>query len=435
MILRILYDSLYLTRNMDVFDKHYHTYCTILKIIGLWPYNNSVYVWIQRLWILALFLGNIIFQIVSLLRSEITLRNCILIFSTTCPLIIILLRYISFIVFFPMLKLLSHHMRVEENIVQDLIETQIRTKYINDSYHTIEILLRVIFLTVTLFSIFLFYLITMDFIMPLNDCRRHILRYITLFSVNRTIYFYILCLDFLFVVTFGSLSIICTESIIGLYSYHTSVLFKIISHRIRKIIMYLVIFNLSPKQIDSKLVELYRVVDIHNQAIELINVIINNSGQQFMISALLVVISMAINLHRVVNAITIKKDQLEILISLIIFANHLVIMFLCNHSGQILINYSEEFFHELYISVWYFVPLKVQKILLFIMIRSSTACIFHIFSVFILCYAGFTTVIYLNKDIIILIQTNKNCFISDVEHFVFIFYFDILDTTELIISY
>lgn len=43
------------------------------------------------------------------------------------------------------------------------------------------------------------------------------------------------------------------------------------SYRIQKIIMYLAMFKLSPKQIDSKLIELYRVVDIHNQTIELVN--------------------------------------------------------------------------------------------------------------------------------------------------------------------
>ena len=52
---------------MDIFDKHYYSYRTVLKIIGLWPYNNSIYVWIQRLWISALFLGNIIFQVTKIL--------------------------------------------------------------------------------------------------------------------------------------------------------------------------------------------------------------------------------------------------------------------------------------------------------------------------------------------------------------------------------
>lgn len=80
--------------------------------------------------------------------------------------------------------------------------------------------------SIALSSISLLYFVTLNFIMPLNEFR--IIRHITLFSINRTIHFNILCLDFIFVVIFALLSVICTESIIGLYSYHTSVLFKII---------------------------------------------------------------------------------------------------------------------------------------------------------------------------------------------------------------
>ena len=64
--------------------------------------------------------------------------------------------------------------------------------------------------------------------MSLNESSISIFHYVTLFSVNRSIYFYILCLDFLFVVIFELLSLICTESIIGLCNYHISMLFKII---------------------------------------------------------------------------------------------------------------------------------------------------------------------------------------------------------------
>ncbi|KAG9429166.1 hypothetical protein HZU67_09541 [Apis mellifera carnica] len=316
----------------------------------------------DRLLLLTFYVGNIIFQIVLLLRSKITVRNCVLILSTTCPLIIISLRYICFILFFPKIKYLFHHMCMEENIIQDSIEAQIRTKYISDSRHMIEILLWMAYATITLYSIL--GLCPIIFIILLNESPIRMLHYVTLLSVNGTIYFYILCLDFLFIIIFGLLSMICTETIVGIYIYHTSILFKIISHRIQKIIAYLNMFNLLSNQIESKLAELYCVVDIHNQAIQLL-----------------------------VNAITIKKDQLEILISLIIFVNHLVIMFLCNHTAQILINNNEEFFHELYISVWYSVPLKVQKILLLIMIRSSMACIFHICGVFVPCHAGFTTML------------------------------------------
>ncbi|XP_031773292.1 uncharacterized protein LOC100863813 [Apis florea] len=394
MILRVLYGSRYLTRKkMDVFDTHYHSYRTVLKIIGLWPYNNSIYVWIQRLLLFTFFLGNVIFQIVSLLRSKITLRNCTLILSTTCPLIIISLRYVSFIIFFPMIKHLFNHIRMEESIVQDSIETEIRAKYVHDFCHMIEIFLRVTCATFIFYSVLLLYVMILDFVMPFNESRIYILDYFTLFSINRTVYFYILCLNFFFVLIFGLLSVISTESILGLFSYHAGVLFKIISYRIQRNITYLTTFNLSSKQIDTKLAELYRVVDIHNQAIQLINILINNSGKQFLMSTLLTVISIAVNLHRLVNAIIAKKDQLEIIVSFIFFVNQLVFMFFCNRSAQILINNSEEFFHELYISVWYFVPLNVQKILLLIMTRSSTTCMFHMFGVFFPCHAGFTTML------------------------------------------
>ncbi|KAG9429165.1 hypothetical protein HZU67_09540 [Apis mellifera carnica] len=138
----------------------------------------------------------------------------------------------------------------------------------------------------------------------------------------------------------------------------------IFSYRIQKIITYLTIVNLSSKQIDSKLAELYHVVDIHNQAIQLLE-----------------------------NAIIVTKDHLEILICLMLFVKQLMIMFLCNYNGQILIDNSEELFDELYFSIWYFVPLKVQKILLLIMTRSSTTCMFHILGVFVPCYTGFTTML------------------------------------------
>ncbi|KAG9429169.1 hypothetical protein HZU67_09544 [Apis mellifera carnica] len=336
------------------------------------------------------FFGNIIFQIMSLLTSAITLQNCVLIFSTTCPLIIVLFRYIGLILFFPTIKLLFHHMCMEEAMIQDSIEAQIRRKYIDDSCYMIDIFFWMTYVGIALCSILLLCPITLDFIMPLNESRTRIVHYVTIFSDKSIIYMDILCLNYMLLAILVILSATCTESILGLYSYHTSIMFKIIGHRIQKIVKYLTMFNLSSKQIDSKLAELYRIVDIHNQAIELVDIMINNSGKQFMISTLLSVISMAISLHRLLNAIVIKKDELEILISFIFFTTQLVITFLNNNCNQILIDNSQELFIELYISMWYFVPLKVQKILLLIMIRSSTACMINILGVFTPCYIGFS---------------------------------------------
>lgn len=76
MIFRILYNSRRLTKKMNVFDEHYHTYRTIMKIVGLWPYNNSIYVWIQRLWFLTFLFGNIIFQVTKIMVFPYVILSC-----------------------------------------------------------------------------------------------------------------------------------------------------------------------------------------------------------------------------------------------------------------------------------------------------------------------------------------------------------------------
>ncbi|NP_001229920.1 odorant receptor 130 [Apis mellifera] len=349
---------------MNVFDNQYRIYRIILKIIGLWPYDNSIYVWIQRLCLLSYFFANIIFQIVSLLRSEITLQNSILILSITCPLVLFLLRYIGSIACFPTIKIVFKHIRTEENIVQDSIESQIRMKLIDDSHHIINIFFWMTYTTIVIFIIYVSYPIILDFMIPLNESRTHFIYYITTFSHNQSIYLDILDFNFMFTGIFGLLSVACSESITGIYSYYICILLKIVSYRIQKIIMYLAMFKLSPKQIDSKLIELYRVVDIHNQTIELL-----------------------------VNATLIKKNQLEMLFCFTLVAIHLVIIFLNNYNGQIVMNSSQELFDELYNSMWYFMPLKAQKILLLIMLQSTTKHAFNILGLFTPCYAGFSTML------------------------------------------
>ncbi|PBC25580.1 Mannosyl-oligosaccharide alpha-1,2-mannosidase isoform B [Apis cerana cerana] len=155
--------------------------------------------------------------------------------------------------------------------------------------------------------------------------------------------------------------------------------------------MNLAMFKLSPKQIDSKLIELYRVVDIHNQTIELIDFAVSTAGIHYIMASLLVVISLAINLHRLVNATLIKKNQLEMLFCFTLVAIHLLIIFLNNYNGQKLMNSSQKLFDELYNSMWYSMPLKAQKILLLIMLQSTTTHAFNILGLFTPCHTGFST--------------------------------------------
>ena len=59
-----------------------------------------------------------------------------------------------------------------------------------------------------------------------------------------------------------------------------------------------------------------------------------------------------------------------------------------------------------YDSTWYCIPLKAQKLLLFIMLKSSQQYEFNLSGLFVPCYEGFLTVITLILNNVM--QCNNN---------------------------
>ncbi|XP_031371315.1 uncharacterized protein LOC116186884 [Apis dorsata] len=204
---------------MDVFDKQYRIYRIILKIVGLWPYDKSIFVWIQRTCFLLYFLIGIIFQIIVLLNSEITLRNYVVTLSAIFPLLLFFLRYIYYITIFPYLQHLFDYIRTEEHLLQDTIEIQIQTKYLDISSHIIHIFCCVTFAFIVATIIFLVNPVILDLIMPLNESRAHFNVSFIFGDQNAYIKIF-LSLNFMLNLLFGLLSITGTESFCNILSYY-----------------------------------------------------------------------------------------------------------------------------------------------------------------------------------------------------------------------
>ncbi|KAF3423013.1 hypothetical protein E2986_12645 [Frieseomelitta varia] len=208
-----------LTINMDVFEKQYNSYRVVSCIIGLWPYQKTIYTVIKRIFISIILLVNLVFQIMSLLNSEITLRSCVLTLSTTIPFLLFFLRYVNFIEFSSNLKYFIGHMRMEETLLQDLVEVQILTKYVDNG--------RTCSTGVLTFTAYLLGPIILDLIVPLNEPRTRLIKYLTEFSHDKTVYLDIVALNFVFIIIVGLLCITCTESFLTIFAYYLSGLFKI----------------------------------------------------------------------------------------------------------------------------------------------------------------------------------------------------------------
>ncbi|XP_043788204.1 uncharacterized protein LOC122712545 [Apis laboriosa] len=375
---------------MDVFDKQYYIYRTILKIVGLWPYDKSVYVWIQRTCLLLYFLIGIIFQIIVLLNSETTLRNYVVTLSATFPLLLFFLRYIYYITIFPYLQHLFDYIRTEEHLLQDTTEIQIQTKYLDISSHIIHIFCCVSFAFIAATIIFLVNPLILDIIMPLNESRTHFNVSFIFGDQNAYIKIFLI-LNFVLNLLFGLLSITSTESLTNIFSYYICRRFNIVSYRIRKIIEDLSMPNLT--KIDLKLIDIHRVVDIHCHAIEHINLATNNTATQYLMAIIVCILSFSVNLYRLYNAIITMDSRIEIFGSILIVMYHLMIAFYNNHCGQLIIDSNLSIFNELFASTWYRIPLKAQKLLLFMILRSSMDCELCLSGLFTPSYVGFTSML------------------------------------------
>ncbi|XP_061929863.1 uncharacterized protein LOC133666006 [Apis cerana] len=373
---------------MNVFDNQYRIYRILLKSIGLWPYDNSIYVWIQRICILMYFLIGVMFQIILLIKSEITLQNCIVTLSETFPLLLFFLRYLHFITVFSYTEFLFDAICSEEYLLHDSIEIQIQTKYLDISRHIIYIFCWMSFICVVAMTIFTLNPVTLDVIMPLNKSRIHY-NFIFLSNDRKTYTDIFLILNLIIILIFGLLSIICTESLTNILSYYICRQFHIVSYRLRKIIEDLSMPNL-PK-IDLKLTDIHRVVDIHCNAIEYVNIASSNVATQYLIAIIICIFSFSVNLYRLYNAIINLDNRIEIFVSTVIVTYHLMIAFYNNHCGQLIIDSSLDIFNELFDSTWYRIPLKAQKLLLFTILRSSIHCELRISGLFTASYAGFTS--------------------------------------------
>lgn len=83
------------------------------------------------------------------------------------------------------------------------------------------------------------------------------------------------------------------------------------------------------------------------------------------------VISVTVNLYRLIQAVTVMTSAGDVLNSVIFVCGHYQIMFLFNYVLHVLTEGSTEIYENTYCSRWYEASLHIQKIILFILLRGA----------------------------------------------------------------
>ncbi|XP_025160092.1 uncharacterized protein LOC109503782 [Harpegnathos saltator] len=205
-------------------------------------------------------------------------------------------------------------------------------------------------------------------IMPLNESHRCLFLNTTKCFIGQQQYVYISILQMTFGIIVATITGIATETFSLSNALHAFALFKLASYRMERIL----IGNDLQMSATKKYV-LYRdkiaaAVDIHKRATEFSNLLVATFGTPYLFLFILSECSASICLFLI---LTMRLRPLEIIMSVLcIFCNFLFLI-IGNFVGQIFINYDTYIYERLCNIRWYNIPLKAQKLILFMMQKAT----------------------------------------------------------------
>ncbi|XP_076378892.1 uncharacterized protein LOC143259624 isoform X2 [Megalopta genalis] len=369
---------------MDVFQKKYSTYYNVMCFTGLWPYDHSLITKGQRVVFCLLILFCIVSQVSTLKLVEVSLYNSLQVLSFTFPLLLFLFRYVGFITSFPIVKFVFDSVEYDYLATKNPIEADMFTKQIEEARQVVTAL--VVLAVAGIFSLCVLLLVPT---LLQSNLQIHYLHFFGFLYPERSTQTDWASMQVIIVTSLGLLAIACTESSLAVFVAYLCGLLKIASYRLRTVVDEMA----NSATVPSNVIDVGPAMELHQRAVELSISLARDMNMSYLVAIITVVVSFAVNLYRVYLAVGDISDLENIFVSVQMVVVHLLIVFVNNHSGQKLINTSVELFHDVYNSSWYRVPLKSQKLLLFILMRSSVELQFSLAGLFVPCYEGFSMMV------------------------------------------
>ncbi|XP_076656194.1 uncharacterized protein LOC143360899 isoform X2 [Halictus rubicundus] len=192
------------------------------------------------------------------------------------------------------------------------------------------------------------------------------------------------CIFFISVNVMGLLSIASTESAIAVASAYLCGLLDVASYRME------IAINNTLHSTTPQLIQVQPAVELHKRAHTTLDHMLSNLIISYLLAIIAVVISFAVTLYRLLLAVQNLQDFANVFFATNDVLLHFAIMYLNNFSGQRVINTSMHIFNTICSSSWYCIPLRSQKILLFMLMRTVKEMRCDLGGLYALGYEGFS---------------------------------------------
>ncbi|XP_029678591.1 uncharacterized protein LOC115244789 [Formica exsecta] len=344
--------------------QHFNINRILLLIIGLWPYHRSPLVELHLILLFGTLMTFIIFQLTTFITSECTLDLIYKVLSSAFLFICFAIKYNSFWINADILRSSLKQLQDVCNEITDKNEIAIIEKYGRKAKH---ITIGLILLGICCQFIFILIYIWPYILIFKTKSRSHSPSYIeTEYFIDEEKYFYLITLHRHAAICIGLLAMVATGTMLITYLQHVFAMFNIACYRIEQAI------NISQKggfkNEEKGCKEISRAVNIHRNAMKLSNFLISNFEGSFFFLIAAGMICFCCNLLRIASF---TDDIGQLILSLTILLILYVYLFLSNYTAQKITIYNEYVFATVYNVRWYMVPIRIQKMILFLLQKGT----------------------------------------------------------------
>ncbi|RLU25938.1 ObirOr5-9E87 [Ooceraea biroi] len=342
-----------------------------LAAIGLWPYHRTMLVQLQSSVFSLTMISYLIFQLTTLLTTEWTIDFIVEILSTSLFVLLCTILYNSCWINTHVVKRVLDNLQYICSDLKDENEIAIIKRY--------GYIAKCVAVAYTLLTIGGFFSLSLLPILPrifgifslVNKSELHHNIYMrTEYFVDQEKYFYFILLH-LYAVQYIGGGILLGESIVMVgYGTYSCGLFNIASYRIEQAMRISsdeVTNRKNKKEIDRKI---SHAVNIHRTALEFITFFLHSFEGTYFVLIAIIVISLSLNLFGIFQAVCLSK--MENCVLHFSFALGLLTCSLgANYIGQAITDHYTYIFSTAYNVRWYIAPVRVQRLLLFLMQKGA----------------------------------------------------------------
>ncbi|XP_039311542.1 odorant receptor 49a isoform X2 [Solenopsis invicta] len=361
----------------------------LLLIIGSWPYEQSNFAKFQHIVICAIMISSIVFQLTTFLASNCTLEVTVTVLADTLFFSRFIIQYIVFHFNIEGVKDLLVQLQHIHNELKNRNEIAIIKKYdsIANRYATVLTAIGICGIFSSIISQFLMNVVNVD---SSTNSSRHFFLLSMEYFIDQEKHFYLILLHINIIVTISITAMVANGTMLIAYIQHICGLFRIASYRIKYAININILHNVTPKNKIWMIKHISYAVDIHRQAMKLMKQLMTILNKMIFCLIIVDVASLSLNLYHMV----LLKTSFETLLTP---SEHTFVsvlyMFLANHMGQIIIDHNNHVFTTAYNVEWYKTPVRVQKMILFVLQRRSKPFTLNVGGLFHASMEGFATLV------------------------------------------